>query len=56
MGVGVWLLLPYVTGIGTLVAVIGVGGGIWLALSAVWGVIDIEQLWSYVMPSSSSAE
>jgi len=56
MGVGVRLLLPYVTGIGTLVAIIAVGGGIWLALSAVWGVIDIEQLWSYVMPSSSSAE
>ncbi len=56
MGVSVRLLLPYVTGIGTLVAVIGVGGGIWLALSVVWGVIDIEQLWSYVMPSSSSTE
>jgi O-antigen/teichoic acid export membrane protein len=56
MGSGVGLLLPYVTGIVTLVSVIGVGGGIWFALSAVWGVIDVEQLWSYVMPSSSTTD
>ena len=56
MGVGVWLLLPYVSGVLTLVAVIATGGGIWLALSAAWGVIDVEQLWSYVAPSSSTAD
>ena len=56
MGVGVWLLVPYVNGVLTLVAVIATGGGIWLALSAAWGVIDIEQLWSYVAPSSSTAD
>lgn len=53
MGAGVWLLLPYVTGVVTLLAVIGVGAGIWLTLSAAWGVIDIEQLWSYVAPSTT---
>lgn len=56
MGVGVWLLLPYVSGVLSLGAVIATGGGIWLALSAAWGVIDIEQLWSYVAPSSSTAD
>jgi len=54
MGLGVWLLLPYVTGVLTLATVIGVGAGIWLTLSAAWGVIDIEQLWSYVAPSSTA--
>jgi O-antigen/teichoic acid export membrane protein len=54
MGVGVQLLLPYVTGIVTLLTVVAVGGGIWLTLSAAWGVIDIEQLWSYVTPSSTA--
>ncbi len=52
MGLGVWLLLPYVTGVVTLLLVIGTGAVIWFALSAAWGVIDIEQLWSYVSPSS----
>jgi len=56
MGVGVWLLIPYVSGVLTLGAVIATGGGIWLALSAAWGVIDVEQLWSYVAPSSSTAD
>ena len=55
MGVGVALLLPYVSGIVTLVAVIAAGGGIWLALSAAWGVIDVEQLWSYVTPSTAES-
>lgn len=52
MGMGVVLLLPYVSGVVTLVAVIAAGGGIWLVLSAAWGVIDIERLWSYVVPST----
>jgi len=55
MGVGVALLLPYVTGVVTLVAVIAAGGGIWLVLSAAWGVIDVEQLWSYVTPSTAES-
>ncbi len=54
MGLSVWLLLPYVTGVVTLITVIGVGASIWLTLSAAWGVIDIEQLWSYVTPSSTA--
>jgi len=55
MGIGVALLLPYVTGVVTLAAVIAAGGGIWLVLSAAWGVIDIEQLWSYVAPSTAES-
>ena len=55
MGIGVALLLPYVTGVVTLVAVIAAGGGIWLVLSAAWGVIDVEQLWSYVTPSTAES-
>src|SRR6056297_1519121 len=55
MGIGVALLLPYVSGVVTLVAVIAAGGGIWLVLSAAWGVIDIEQLWSYVAPSTAES-
>ena len=55
MGLGVALLLPYVSGVVTLVAVIAAGGGIWLALSAAWGVIDIERLWSYVLPSTAES-
>lgn len=54
MAVGVGLLLPYVTGVVTLLTVVAVGGGIWLTLSAALGVIDIEQLWSYVTPSSTT--
>lgn len=56
MIVGVSLLVPYISGIVTLFGVVGAGGGIWLTLSAAWGVIDIEQLWSYVDPSSSTAD
>lgn len=55
MGVGVALLLPYVSGVVTLVAVIAAGGGIWFVLSAAWGVIDVEQLWSYVTPSTAES-
>ena len=55
MGVGVALLLPYVSGVVSLGAVIAAGGGIWLVLSAAWGVIDIEQLWSYVAPSTAES-
>jgi len=55
MGVGVQLLLPYVTGVLTLLVVVAAGGGIWLLLSAAWGVIDIEQLWSYVTPSTAES-
>jgi len=56
MAVGVSLLVPYITSIVTLFLVVGAGGGIWLTLSSAWGVIDIEQLWSYVAPTSSTAE
>ena len=56
MGAGVALLVPYITGPVTLISVVGVGGGIWLLLSAAWGVLDVEQLWSYLMPSSSTTE
>ncbi|MFW6320325.1 MAG: flippase [Halohasta sp.] len=56
MGAGVSLLIPYVSGVVSLAAVVIAGGAIWLTLSAAWGVIDIEQLWSYVTPSSSTAD
>lgn len=47
MGVGVAALLPYVSGLPSLVAVVGAGVGIWAGLSVGTGLVDVDEIREY---------
>lgn len=48
MGLIVVLLLPYISGIPSLLAVIGVGVAIWAVSSTLLGIIDLRRIWSFL--------
>jgi O-antigen/teichoic acid export membrane protein len=44
MGLLVLALLPYVSGVGSLVAVVAAGGATWAALAVLTGLLDVERV------------
>jgi hypothetical protein len=44
MGLLVLALLPYVSGVGSLLAVVAAGGATWAALAVLTGLLDVERV------------